>query len=95
MIKGQVIQVVISGDKNLAWDIIRLNIQFKNLHSRDKPGPPGIYRKWHLKGFCSADYPRKNKHVLPGPAKQASRSGLTPIKELASARIKTARASRL
>jgi hypothetical protein len=63
---------VTNNNKNPAWDIVRLNLPFRDFNSYNNPGPPDICRKWHLKGFCNADCDRKISHqVLVGQAKHA------------------------
>jgi hypothetical protein len=55
-----------------AWDILRLNIAFRQFCTFDNPGPPDICRKWHLKGSCRQNYPRRASHsILVVPAKKA------------------------
>jgi hypothetical protein len=54
------------------WDITRLNIEFRKFNRPSNPGPPDICKKWHLKGSCYVDCPRKLSHqVLINPAKKA------------------------
>jgi hypothetical protein len=62
--------LVTNNNQNAAWDITRLNIQFRRFTTRDNPGPSDICRKWHLKGQCNAECPRKDSHqALVGEAR--------------------------
>lgn len=63
---------VTNHNRNPAWDIIRHNIPFRHFNARAMPGPPDICRRWHLKGACVTDCPRKASHKpLVDPAQKA------------------------
>jgi hypothetical protein len=56
--------VVVNGSQNSAWDMNRQNMTWKNFHNKDKPIPNNNCLKWHIKGSCNQNCPRKASHKM-------------------------------